>query len=94
MSKYDWSNVPKEAEWIATDSDGSLCGYSVKPQRFSLGWNTHRNGNFVAHSFIPPFKGDWRDSLEERPNDNISRFDSGRDFHIIVCCFSCGMRFG
>ena len=67
MSKYDWTDVPKEVEWIATDADGALCGYSVKPQRFSLGWNTHRNGNFVAHSFIPPFKGDWRDSLEERP---------------------------
>ena len=26
-------------------------------------------------------------------NDNISRFDTGRDFHIIVCYFSCDVRF-
>lgn len=69
MNKYDWSNVPKEVKWIATDEDGSVCGYSAKPQRFSNTWNTHYTGNFVAHSFTNPFKWNWQDSLEERPND-------------------------
>lgn len=69
MNKYDWSNVPKEVKWIATDSDGALCGYSNKPRRFSKTWNTYYCGSFVAHSFLPPFKGNWQDSLEERPND-------------------------
>lgn len=67
MSKYDWSDVPKIVNWIATDSDGVVCGYISKPSLFSNIWNCHRNGDFVAHSFTPPFCGDWRNSLEERP---------------------------
>ena len=67
MNKYDWTNVPDEVKWIATDEDGVLCGYSSKPQKFSRTWNTHYTGNFVGHSFLPPFKGNWRESLEERP---------------------------
>ena len=69
MSKYDWSNAPKEVQWIATDSDGVVCGYSEEPHCFSLGWNTHFTGNFVAHSFAKPYKGDWRNSLEQRPQE-------------------------
>ena len=67
MNKYDWSNVPKEVNWIATDADDSVCGYSSKPQQFSLGWNTHYSGNFIAHLITKPFNGYWRNSLEERP---------------------------
>lgn len=27
-TKYDWSNVPKEVKWVATDADGVKCCYS------------------------------------------------------------------
>lgn len=67
MSKYDWSNVPSDVKWIATDSDGVVCGYSSKPSKFSLAWNCRNSGSFIAHSFVPPYSKNWQDSLEERP---------------------------
>ena len=32
MSKYEWLSVPKEVNWIATDSSGSVFGYDVEPE--------------------------------------------------------------
>ena len=32
MSKYDWSNVPKEVKWIATDSDMNVFGFTHFPK--------------------------------------------------------------
>ena len=66
-TKYDWSKVPDDVKWIATDADGSVCGYSTKPYRFSQTWNCYSSGNFVAHSFLPAFQGNWKNSLEQRP---------------------------
>ena len=76
MSKYDWSNVPKEVKWIATDADGVVSGFSEKPY-------THRGSLWLCHVDHPdswvcniePFTyhvnndyPNWQDSLEERPN--------------------------
>ena len=62
MSKYDWSNVPKEVNWIATDSDGYAYGYIDKPY----------NGGQYWYALKPIYikqkcEGNWQDSLEERP---------------------------
>lgn len=64
MSKYDWSNVPKEINWIATDSDGYAFGYEEKPY----------NGGYYWYALNPKhikqqYHGNWQDSLEERPNE-------------------------
>ena len=32
MSKYDWSNVPKEVKFIATDKDGVANGFTKEPK--------------------------------------------------------------
>ncbi|MFL1540801.1 hypothetical protein ACJOYG_13950 [Acinetobacter baumannii] len=68
MSKYDWSNVPAEVNWMATDQDGWAYGFVGQPKmRVGLGiWSPIE---FVIS--IPkesnPFKGDWEKSLEQRP---------------------------
>ena len=69
MSKYDWTNVPDEANWIATDSSGSVFGYDVEPEYKEWGKFMHCTDflYFPHKNRIEPFKGDWRDSLEERP---------------------------
>ena len=69
MSKYDWTNVPNEVEWIATDSNGLVFGYDVKPIQKEWGKFIHHSDfiYFPHKKWIEPFKGDWRDSLEERP---------------------------
>lgn len=68
-TKYDWSNVPKDIQWIATDGDGWAWGWYGEPKigRFdewycykSLhGWHLKPANN--------PFTGHWTESLEERP---------------------------
>lgn len=69
MSKYDWSNVPDEVEWIATDSNGLVFGYDVEPIQKEWGKFIHHSDfiYFPHKNWIKPFKGDWRDSLEKRP---------------------------
>ena len=69
MSKYDWTNVPNEVNWIATDSSGSVFGYDVEPEYKEWGKFMHCTDflYFPHKNWIEPFKGDWCDSLEERP---------------------------
>ena len=68
MSKYDWTNVHKEVNWIATDSNGVWCKYTHKPKLSRYGWSvSHGEHIFEIHQGGSHFKGDWRDSLEERP---------------------------
>lgn len=62
MRKYDWSNVPDNVQWIATDSNGAVFGYVEKPY----------NGGFYWYALNPKYinqqyQGNWRESLEERP---------------------------
>lgn len=70
MSKYDWSNVPKEVKWIATDSDGYAWHWHTKPEIDDNEWITGKSyvGDFISVD-DNPFKGNWQDSLEERPNE-------------------------
>lgn len=73
MIKYDWSNVPKNVNWIATDGDQNSWGFVTKEpfiggedfdQWVGLGWAAE-----CKHIGFRVFKGDWRESLEERPNE-------------------------
>ena len=48
---------------------------------FNIATGRNKNPSYnTVVKLVEYFKGDW--------NDNISRFDTGRDSHIIVCCFS------
>ena len=69
MSKYDWTSVPNDVNWIATDSSGSVFGYDVEPEYKEWGKFMHCTDflYFPHKNWIEPFNGDWRDSLEERP---------------------------
>lgn len=76
MSKYDWSNVPKEVRWIATDEDGMVCGFSEKPVKkdggpfnFWAGDEIDAGLNVIngVSNFVNSYAGSWQDSLEERP---------------------------
>lgn len=61
-TKYDWSNVPSEVKWIATDSDGYAFGYKEKP--YNGGWCWYAlNPKYIKQQY----QGNWKDSLEERP---------------------------
>ncbi len=69
MTKYDWSNVPKEVNWIATDSNGNVFGYYKKPKLQENGYFMHIGDNFYypEKGWMESYNGNWIDSLEERP---------------------------
>lgn len=68
MSKYDWSNVPKEVNWIATDSDGWMSMHVLKPEPIlNINWIDSSANGYLETTEGSPFYGDWKDSLEERP---------------------------
>lgn len=65
MSKYDWSNIHEDVKYIATDPDDFELWFSDEPRLASkFGWI----GDAIAIHSPSSFKGDWRDSLEKRPN--------------------------
>ena len=73
MSKYNWSNVPDEVVSIATDSDGRVLGYDVKEPNI-VSNKDGSIGSFTGSYYWlltnqKPYYGNWKDSLEERPND-------------------------
>lgn len=72
MTKYDWSNVPKEVKWIATGFHSKAkMGFVNKPLKDEamLCWCSRwLNGEQIKLSDVSEFKGNWQDSLEERPS--------------------------
>ena len=62
-TKYDWSGVPLEIIALTTSKNGVVRGYS-KPIMTGNQWSV----SYIIDG-MQPFKGDWRESLEERPND-------------------------
>lgn len=68
-TKYDWSGVPAKVKWIATDNDGYAWYWETKPEIVGGEWLAIKSyvGDFINIE-NNPFKGDWKDSLEERPN--------------------------
>lgn len=72
-TKYDWSEQPETVQWIATDEDGFAMPYQEMPyihELFPKEWFGEVSLDGVC--FFPqenPYKGDWRDSLEQRPTN-------------------------
>ncbi|ENW92776.1 hypothetical protein F904_02719 [Acinetobacter dispersus] len=73
LNKYDWSNVPSEVNWIATDSLGYGLGWVNKPHHHSSGQSRWNDEDCFFRFGLPPqvnpFKGDWKESLEQRPEE-------------------------
>ena len=68
-TKYDWSGVPSEVKWIATDADGNMWKYEEKhgkPFIYDYEEVLICDGNHLIHQFVgvSGFKGNWKDSLE------------------------------
>lgn len=72
MSKYDWSGVPSEVKWIATDKDGNSWGHivsTVQMMKDGMWYSTINESSYCIHIGLNIFQGNWQDSLEERPHD-------------------------
>lgn len=72
MNKYDWLSVSEEIISIATDSKGRVLGYDVESP--NLAKNKDGSiGQFTSSYYWllknqEAYQGDWKDSLETRPN--------------------------
>ena len=65
MNKYDWKNVPKWVNFIATDPNGIAYGYEKRPyiilNSMFVGGNYVNIGSSSCNVY-------WKNSVEERPN--------------------------
>lgn len=69
MSKYDWSNIPKEYKFAATDDLGDKnvsWAYKTKPIFDGYLWCDSHD---LIHIGTNIYTGDCSKSLEERPNE-------------------------
>ena len=68
---YDWSEAPDWAQWAATDSDGSVHWYELKPYIPQAGmygedqWLPNMSEYKIACQTPPSVN--WKNSLEQRP---------------------------
>ena len=71
-TKYDWSKIPREYDWAHTGTWGYCFASEWKPLRGCLGgtgfWYCGGKHGLIHFPRENPYKGDWRDSLEQRPN--------------------------
>jgi hypothetical protein len=68
---YDWSKIPEHVKAMATDEDGMACGWLVPPHIVGNAWRnqSHLSAFFNLTRGENPYKGDWRQSLELRPQE-------------------------
>ena len=69
ITKYDWSNVPSEVNWIATSSMGFSSGFTDKPNRFDE-YGFWDNGEPEVRLGYLHYFENWKDSLEERQSED------------------------
>jgi len=66
QNKPSWSKAEEWAEWLAQDSYGCWGFFQKKPLMHALSWIA-RSGYYQIHSPGNLLLGDWRDTLEKRP---------------------------
>jgi len=66
---YDWALIPKEVNFMATDSDGSACGWLQSPTLLTDTWMlpSFQSAYFFIEPRFNTFKGIWEKSIEKRP---------------------------
>lgn len=68
QNKPSWSKAEEWAEWLAQDSYGCWGFFQKKPLMHALSWIA-RSGYYQIHSPGNSLLGDWRDTLEKRPEE-------------------------
>lgn len=70
-TKYDWSNVPDDVQWVATDLDGVINGFYEKPnpnhQHNMWFERLDCTGRAICLGGGHNICAEWHDSLEQRP---------------------------
>lgn len=65
MSKPNWKDAPKRANWLAQDSDGCWNWYPTEPRPLASIWMDRKHDwEFACHGVVI---GSWKETLERRP---------------------------
>lgn len=71
QNKPSWADFRECAKFMAQDSDGAWRAFEIEPTPQSLIWNAKRGWRGYAYKDTPYNRGevlgDWRDTLEKRP---------------------------
>lgn len=80
---YDWSKIPEHVKAMATDEDGMACGWLVPPHIVGNAWRnqSHLSAHFYLTNCQNPFRGDWKQSLELRPQE-VHTFKAGDKVYV------------
>lgn len=70
VTRYDWTQAPEWVNYIATDYDGTVCGFTNTPSiaisSTSGYWGSGGSYTTLSHGATCACE-DWRNSLEARP---------------------------
>lgn len=64
---FDWSGIPKDYIYAAMDGDGEWWIYRHECRIYSEREYWYSPNSKALEINHPPYPGDWRDSLQERP---------------------------
>jgi hypothetical protein len=64
---YDWRGVAGHFNWLASNPDGVIMGFSVRPVRDSFGWVMTSGSCAPVDTSTTSAVMAWADSLEARP---------------------------
>lgn len=69
MSKPDWKDAPKWANWLAMDKDGEWCWWNKAPRMADSIWAQGAPEEEFTYESAGYFesRSGWMDSLEQRP---------------------------
>lgn len=63
----NWSTLPEWAQWVAMDKDTKWFYFDGQPSPWCGRWTADQGTGRFEEFSAPPFPGNWRDSLQQRP---------------------------
>ena len=85
QNKPSWDDAPEWANWLAQDEDGEWWFFSAKPKVQSVSFDEQCSDIIAGYAKKGETLGDWRDTLEKRPEqDDFVPFVSVEDAKITI----------
>ena len=71
QNKPSWEDAPEWVGWLAQDKSGAWWFFRCHPKAMSEGWDSDSSAYHHSSWVDGEALGDWRDTLEKRPEGNI-----------------------
>ena len=85
QNKPSWEDAPEWVGWLAQDKSGSWWFFRCHPKAMSEGWDSDSSAYHHSSWVDGEVLGDWRDTLEKRPEQaELEPFVSVEDAKITI----------